>query len=386
MDTQALTESAVSEEEYVSYTQMAVTGDTLAAPAVSLPDDVQLDPEADPEDTDPLIGWQVAKLAGIVLSYADGTKINEGDVIPADQINEVSATAADDGIALLAVTPNMTTAELIALTQDMTVVQRVGAAGANGKWSILVQGGANQTETQGTVRHAYGTLAGALNAINIDKGSTSFKITLLDDYTADSTDIDALGKKYIGTTQVVSRTDQPTIVFTGAVNYDTSTSYQSWNTLTFPNSSSVYFSGYDPYFTRINIGGSGLSIYGNQNNTSFVDMKFVSGVEYLYGGRYDKNASTVNYTLTLDQITTTADAPIKKLYAGSFDNVTGDVTLKITNSEIYGNVYASGRSSKYTQTGNVTANLKNVSIYRYRTIPNWISRQNCRSKRYVVLH
>lgn len=87
-------------------------------------------------------------------------------------------------------------------------------------------------------------------------------------------------------------------------------------------------------------------------------------------GRYDKNASTVNYTLTLDQITTTADAPIKKLYAGSFDNVTGDVTLKITNSEIYGNVYASGRSSKYTQTGNVTANLKNVSIYRYRTIPN----------------
>ena len=368
LDTQALTESAVSEEEYVSYTQMAVTGDTLAAPAVSLPDDVQLDPEADPEDTDPLIGWQVAKLAGIVLSYADGTKINEGDVIPADQINEVSATAADDGIALLAVTPNMTTAELIALTQDMTVVQRVGAAGANGKWSILVQGGANQTETQGTVRHAYGTLAGALNAINIDKGSTSFKITLLDDYTADSTDIDALGKKYIGTTQVVSRTDQPTIVFTGAVNYDTSTSYQSWNTLTFPNSSSVYFSGYDPYFTRINIGGSGLSIYGNQNNTSFVDMKFVSGVEYLYGGRYDKNASTVNYTLTLDQITTTADAPIKKLYAGSFDNVTGDVTLKITNSEIYGNVYASGRSSNYTQTGNVTANLKNVSIYRYRTI------------------
>lgn len=367
-NTQELTASAVSEEEYDSYTQMAVTGEGLQAPEVSLSDDVQLEEDADAENTNPLIGWQVAKLAGIVLSYADGTKINEGDVIPADQINEVSATAADDGIALLAVTPNMTTAELIALTQDMTVVQRVGAAGANGKWSILVQGGANQTETQGTVRHAYGTLAGALNAINIDKGSTSFKITLLDDYTADSTDIDALGKKYIGTTQVVSRTDQPTIVFTGAVNYDTSTSYQSWNTLTFPNSSSVYFSGYDPYFTRINIGGSGLSIYGNQNNTSFVDMKFVSGVEYLYGGRYDKNASTVNYTLTLDQITTTADAPIKKLYAGSFDNVTGDVTLKITNSEIYGNVYASGRSSKYTQTGNVTANLKNVSIYRYRTI------------------
>ena len=213
LDTQALTESAVSEEEYVSYTQMAVTGDTLAAPAVSLPDDVQLDPEADPEDTDPLIGWQVAKLAGIVLSYADGTKINEGDVIPADQINEVSAAAADDGIALLAVTSNMSTAELIALTQDMTVVQRVGAAGANGKWSILVQGGTNQTETQGTVRHAYGTLADALKAINADTGSNSFKITLLDDYTASSTDISTLGKRTTSELPVVSRPDKPKIVF-----------------------------------------------------------------------------------------------------------------------------------------------------------------------------
>ena len=173
VDTQALTESAVSEEEYVSYTQMAVTGDTLAAPEVSLPDDVQLDPEADPEDTDPLIGWQVAKLAGIVLSYADGTKINEGDVIPADQINEVSATAADDGIALMSIS-STTLAKLVALTQDMTVVQRVGSAGTNGKWSILVQGGTNQTDTAGTVRHVYGTLAEALKAINADTASNSF--------------------------------------------------------------------------------------------------------------------------------------------------------------------------------------------------------------------
>ena len=363
VDTQALTESAVSEEEYVSYTQMAVTGDTLAAPAVSLPDDVQLDPEADPEDTDPLIGWQVAKLAGIVLSYADGTKINEGDVIPADQINEVSATAADDGIALMSIS-STTLAKLVALTQDMTVVQRVGA-GKNGKWSILVQGGTVQSDTVGTVRHAYGTLANALEAINKDISSNSFKITLLDDYTADSTDINALGKQYINRKLVVNRTDKPTIVFTGAVNYATSTSYQSWNTLTFPNSSYVYFSGYNPYFTHINIDGSSLSIYGNQNDTSFVDMKFVSGVEYLYGGRYDENASTVNYTLTLDQIVTTADAPIKNLYGGSWHNAVGNVTLKITDSEIYGNVYASGRSNGYTQTGNVTANLKNVAIYRY---------------------
>ena len=362
VDTQALTESAVSEEEYVSYTQMAVTGDTLAAPEVSLPDDVQLDPEADPEDTDPLIGWQVAKLAGIVLSYADGTKINEGDVIPADQINEVSATAADDGIALMSIS-STTLAKLVALTQDMTLVQRVGA-GKNGKWSILVQGGTNQTDTKGTVRHAYGTLAEALKAINADTASNSFKITLLDDYTADSTDINALGVRDVTATPVVRRTDKPTIVFTGAVNYATSTSYQSWNTLTF-NSSNVYFSGYDPYFTHINIAGSDLSIYGNQNDTKFVDMKFVSGVSYLYGGRYGFNTATVNYTLTLDQIVTTADAPIKKLYAGSYDNVTGNVTLNITNSEIYGNIYASGRSSSYTQTGNVTANLENVSIYRY---------------------
>ena len=192
VDTQALTESAVSEEEYVSYTQMAVTGDTLAAPAVSLPDDVQLDPEADPEDTDPLIGWQVAKLAGIVLSYADGTEINEGDVIPADQINEVSATAVDDGIALMSIDASAL-AQLIALTQDMTVVQRVGEAGANGKWSILVQGGTVQSDTAGTVRHAYGTIAKALEAINKDTSSNSFKITLLDDYTATTNDLSALG-------------------------------------------------------------------------------------------------------------------------------------------------------------------------------------------------
>ena len=105
-----------------------------------------------------------------------------------------------------------------------------------------------------------------MEAINKDISSNSFKITLLDDYTADSTDINALGKQYINRKLVVNRTDKPTIVFTGAVNYATSTSYQSWNTLTFPNSSYVYFSGYNPYFTHINIDGSSLSIYGNQND------------------------------------------------------------------------------------------------------------------------
>ena len=97
-------------------------------------------------------------------------------------------------------------------------------------------------------------------------------------------------------------------------------------------------------------------------------MKFVSGVDYLCGGRYDANTTKVDYTLTLDQITTTADAPIKNLYAGSYDDENGNITLNITNSEIYGNVYASGRSYRYTQTGTVTANLENVSIYHHKTI------------------
>ena len=371
VDTQALTESVVSEEEYVSYTQMAVTGDTLAAPEVSLPDDVQLDPEADPEDTDPLIGWQVAKLAGIVLSYADGTKINEGDVIPADQINEVSATAADDGIALLAVTPNMSTAQLIALTQDMTVVQRVGAAGANEKWSILVQGGTNQTDTAGTVRHAYGTLANALDAISKDTSSASFKITLLDDYTADSTDKAALGAISRTGGKLGARTvNKPTIVFTGAVNYEKNTPYQSRNTLTFADKGFVYFSGFNPYFTHINIDGQ-IGIVGNQNNTSFVDVKFPSGIGSIVGGNAFANSQSIDYSLTLDQIITTKNAPIKTIMGGSLKNAKGNVTLNISNSEIYGTVYGSGSytaDNSIIQTGNVTVTLENVSLYPHTIV------------------
>ena len=382
VDTQALTESAVSEEEYVSYTQMAVTGDTLAAPEVSLPDDVQLDPEADPEDTDPLIGWQVAKLAGIVLSYADGTKINEGDVIPADQINEVSATAADDGIALMSIDASAL-AKLIALTQDMTVVQRVGSAGSNGKWSILVQGGTNKTDTKGTVRHAYGTLAKALEAINADTSSASFKITLLDDYTADATDIDALGTSDRAGGKLGKRTtNRPTIIFTGAVNYDTDTSYQSWNTLTFQRSSgsssnTIFFSGYDPYFTHINVDGNGLEFWGNQNDTSFVEVKFLSGVTAIYGGGYYSNNSTKNYSLTLEKIETTASTPIKKIYGGTWDNALGDIVLNVKDSVIYGNIYGSGKPYNNTaQTGNVTVNIENVSICKYDSTKNILNAEN----------
>lgn len=208
-NTQELTASAVSEEEYDSYTQMAVTGEGLQAPEVSLSDDVQL--EEDAENTNPLIGWQVAKTAGIMLSYPDGTEIKMGDVIPADKISEVQMTAADDGISLLSTQANMSIASLIALTQDMTVVQRVGDAGTNGKWSVLVQGGTNQTPSAGTVRHAYGTLKSALTAISADTTSSSFKITFLDDYTADSSDLKALGNSSRTGGELGSRTtNKPT--------------------------------------------------------------------------------------------------------------------------------------------------------------------------------
>ena len=232
-NTQELTASAVSEEEYDSYTQMAVTGEGLQAPEVSLSDDVQLEEDVDAENTNPLVGWQVAKTAGIMLSYPDGTEIKMGDVIPADKISEVQMTAADDGISLLSTQANMSIASLIALTQDMTVVQRVGDAGTNGKWSVLVQGGTNQTPSAGTVRHAYGTLESALTAINTDTTSNSFKITFLDNYTASSADLSAMGSKY-GTSGVLGKrtTNKPTIVFTGATNYSTGTSYSSWTTFT----------------------------------------------------------------------------------------------------------------------------------------------------------
>ena len=376
VDTQALTESAVSEEEYVSYTQMAVTGDTLAAPAVSLPDDVQLDPEADPEDTDPLIGWQVAKLAGIVLSYADGTKINEGDVIPADQINEVSAAAADDGIALMSIDASAL-AQLIALTQDMTVVQRVGAAGANGKWSILVQGGTVQSDTAGTVRHAYGTIAKAFEAINKDTDSDSFKITLLDDYTTTNADRDAMGTTVGGSIQ--KRTSRPTIVITGAVNYQKGTSYENWNKLTL--NGNVYFSNFDAYITCINIYGNSNSIYGNGNNTSFVNVNVVSTITNIYGGG-NGVATTENYTLTLEHVTTTKAAPVKYVYGGSaYVNSGGNITLQITDSVIYGTVCGTGFCSNgngNTHTGNVLMKITNTSVYAYGT-PNMLNRSTMES-------
>ena len=365
LDTQALTESAVSEEEYVSYTQMAVTGDTLAAPAVSLPDDVQLDPEADPEDTDPLIGWQVAKLAGIVLYYADGTKINEGDVIPADQINEVSAAAADDGIALMSIDESAL-AQLIALTQDMTVVQRVGAAGANGKWSILVQGGTNQTETQGTVRHAYGTLADALDAIKADTSSTSFKITFLDDYTATKSDWSKLKSTAIS---------KPTIIFTGAVNYKESTSYESWTTFSIPSSvatdNRLYFDGFNAYFTHIKVNWNNLSVYFNRNNTTFSDMEFVSPVTAIYGGSYSPATTVVDYKLVFDNVEMRKDAPVKQIFGGGQDASKGTIQLNISNCVIYGNVYATGgpynNTSLYQHTGSVNVNMSEVSIHPFNT-------------------
>ena len=371
-NTQELTASAVSEEEYDSYTQMAVTGEGLQAPEVSLSDDVQLEEDADAENTNPLIGWQVAKTAGIMLSYPDGTEIKMGDVIPADKISEVQMTAADDGISLLSTQANMSIASLIALTQDMTVVQRVGDAGTNGKWSVLVQGGTNQTPSAGTVRHAYGTLKSALTAINTDTTSNSFKITFLDDYTASSADLSAMGSSS-STTGVLGKrtTNKPTIVFTGATNYSTGISYSSWTTFT-SQKQKIYFDGFNAYFTHVNLNWSGSTVYGNQNDTTFDDVKFIGGaVTAIYGGRYYSNSTNVSYNLKFKDVEMTKDAPVKQIFGGGQDDSTGTINLTMTNCTIYGNVYASsgpvGTSSTYTHTGNVYATLEDTAIRKFDT-------------------
>lgn len=370
-NTQELTASAVSEEEYDSYTQMAVTGEGLQAPEVSLSDDVQLEEDADAENTNPLIGWQVAKTAGIMLSYPDGTEIKMGDVIPADKISEVQMTAADDGISLLSTQANMSIASLIALTQDMTVVQRVGPAGTNGKWSVLVQGGTNQTPSAGTVRHAYGTLENALIAINTDTTSNSFKITFLDNYTANSNDISAMGSPS-STSGVLGKrtTNKPTIVFTGATNYSTGTSYSSWTTFTSQNQR-MYFNGFNAYFTHVNLNWRESTVYGNQNDTTFDDVKFVGGaVTAIYGGRYNSNSTNVSYNLKFEDVEMTKDAPVKKIFGGGQANSTGTINLTMTNCTIYGNVYASSgpyRNTTYTHTGSVYATLKDTAIRKFDT-------------------
>ena len=371
-NTQELTASAVSEEEYDSYTQMAVTGEGLQAPEVSLSDDVQLEEDADAENTNPLIGWQVAKTAGIMLSYPDGTEIKMGDVIPADKISEVQMTAADDGISLLSTQANMSIASLIALTQDMTVVQRVGPAGTNGKWSVLVQGGTNQTPSAGTVRHAYGTLENALIAINTDTTSNSFKITFLDNYTANSNDISAMGSPS-STSGVLGKrtTNKPTIVFTGATNYSTGTSYSSWTTFTSQNQR-MYFNGFNAYFTHVNLNWRESTVYGNQNDTTFDDVKFVGGaVTAIYGGRYTSNSTNVSYNLKFEDVEMTKDAPVKKIFGGGQANSTGTINLTMTNCTIYGNVYASSgpdRNTTYTHTGSVYATLKDTAIRKFDTM------------------
>lgn len=370
-NTQELTASAVSEEEYDSYTQMAVTGEGLQAPEVSLSDDVQLEEDADAENTNPLIGWQVAKTAGIMLSYPDGTEIKMGDVIPADKISEVQMTAADDGISLLSTQANMSIASLIALTQDMTVVQRVGDAGTNGKWSVLVQGGTNQTPSAGTVRHAYGTLESALTAINTDTTSNSFKITFLDNYTASSDDLGAMGRDYSTSGALGNRTtNKPTIVFTGATNYSTGTSYSSWTTFTSQNQR-IYFNGFNAYFTHVNLNWSESTVYGNQNDTTFDDVKFIGGaVTAIYGGRYTPNSTSVSYNLEFKDVEMTKDAPVKQIFGGGQDKSTGDINLTMTNCTIYGNVYASSgpyKNTTYTHTGSVYATLKDTAIRKFDT-------------------
>ena len=288
-----------------------------------------------------------------------------GDVIPADKISEVQMTAADDGISLLSTQANMSIASLIALTQDMTVVQRVGAAGTNGKWSVLVQGGTNQTPSAGTVRHAYGTLKNALTAINADTTSNSFKITFLDNYTASSADLGTMNGVLEDRT-----TNKPTIVFTGATNYSTGTSYSSWTTFTSQNQR-MYFNGFNAYFTHVNLNWSESTVYRNQNDTTFDDVKFVGGaVTAIYGGRYTPNSTSVSYNLKFKDVEMTKDAPVKQIFGGGQDASTGTINLTMTNCTIYGNVYASSGphySPTYTHTGSVYATLKDTAIRKFDT-------------------
>ena len=254
----------------------------------------------------------------------------------------------------------------------MTVVQRVGDAGTNGKWSVLVQGGTNQTPSAGTVRHAYGTLKSALTAINTDTTSNSFKITFLDDYTASSADLSAMGSSS-STTGVLGKrtTNKPTIVFTGATNYSTGISYSSWTTFT-SQKQKIYFDGFNAYFTHVNLNWSGSTVYGNQNDTTFDDVKFIGGaVTAIYGGRYYSNSTNVSYNLKFKDVEMTKDAPVKQIFGGGQDDSTGTINLTMTNCTIYGNVYASsgpvGTSSTYTHTGNVYATLEDTAIRKFDT-------------------
>ncbi len=359
--------SARSSEEYITYTQRTETGETLHAPEIILPEGMLVLTE-DAEPSDALItGWMVMELTGAVLAYEDGTQITEGEVIPAECMKEIQLFATEEAAEdKEGIVPNTT---LLALEQDMTVVQCVGTANTTSKtWPILVQGGSKNTSkgdttTTGTTRHAYGTLKAALNAINSDTGSNEFKITLLEDYTATYADREALGTSSVGS-GAIKRDPKPTIYFTGALNYEEGISYDSWKTLNF-NSSSIYFEGFSGYFTKMNIQAtSGANIYCNQNDMTFHDVKFLSMINQFMAGRYLGDADR-DSTLIFEEIVTSQETPIKYIHACSDITSSGRATLIFRNSTIYGNIVAGPSGTIWTHTGDVEIRLSNTSIRAY---------------------
>ena len=184
-------------------------------------------------------------------------------------------------------------------------------------------------------------------------------------------DVNAMGGSSVTSGALGNRTtNKPTIVFTGATNYSTGTSYSSWTTFT-SQKQRIYFNGFNAYFTHVNLNWSGSTVYGNQNDTTFDDVKFVGGaVTAIYGGRYTPNSTSVSYNLEFKDVEMTKDAPVKKIFGGGQDNSTGTINLTMTNCTIYGNVYASSGphySTTYTHTGSVYATLKDTAIRKFDT-------------------
>ena len=202
--------------------------------------------------------------------------------------------------------------------------------------------------------------------------SYSFKITFLDNYTMSTADTDAMGGSSVTSGALGNRTtNKPTIVFTGATNYSTGTSYSSWTTLTTSQNQTIYFNGFNAYFTHVNLNWRSSTVYGNQNDTTFDDVKFIGGaVTAIYGGRYTSNSTNVSYNLKFKDVEMTKDAPVKQIFGGGQDASTGTINLTMTNCTIYGNVYASSgpyKSWTYTHTGSVYATLKDTAIRKFDT-------------------
>ena len=140
----------------------------------------------------------------------------------------------------------------------------------------------------------------------------------------------------------------------------------------FPKTKNL-FNGFNAYFTHVNLDWSGSTVYGNQNDTTFDDVKFVGGaVTAIYGGRYTSNSTNVSYNLQFIDVEMTKDAPVKQIFGGGQDNSTGTINLTMTNCTIYGNDICIkegeyNSSTTYTHTGDVHATLQDTAIRKFDT-------------------